>query len=328
MTATVALERFEVMTKPIADVFRSNRAFKTGQAWTWGNPAAGIVHTFSINGIHYANAISVDQALRHDAARILGNYVQKLPLAVILRKVTAKGGTMTARAKKPDETETVVQWPDTIVSTDTKDIDLGPPLKQLLQDLGIKGTTDDEATADKPKAALAGTPVSVSIIEAGATAASKGWAALIAALGGATAVWGAASDLWKSESAIQGDLVIAAAVVLAACALGVALIMYGDVRARGQGAAAQYSARAAIATAFLRGAAAVKPPAPPSGPSTAAPADQPPATKASTPPAKTPESDDFAEIRAELKATQTQVSGISKNTEQILKAVSERGSSD
>ena len=203
-----------------------------------------------------------------------------------------------------NSSETVVQWPDTIVSTDKKDTDLGPPLTQLLVDLGIKGTTTGETSAEDPLTAVKGTPVSVSIIEAGATAASKGWAALIAALGGATAVWGAVTNFWKSESAIQGSLVIAAAVVIAACALGVALIMYGDVRARGQGAAAQYSARAAIATAFLHGATiAVKIPGAVSDPQ----------------PNKTAP-DGSADIRTEVQATQKQVSGISDTTQQILKA--------
>jgi hypothetical protein len=222
---------------------------------------------------------------------------------------------VTDRPAKSDETETVVEWPDTIVSSETGDKDLGPPLKQLLVDLGIKGTTASETSADKASAAVKGTPVSVAIIEAGATAASKGWAAAIAALGGATAVWGAASDFWKSELAIQGNLVIAAAVVIAACALGTALIMYGDVRARGQGAAAQYSARASIATAFLRGATiAVKTPTPaPGSPSKTAASD------GLTASAGSPSPDGLADIRTQVEAAQRQISSVSDTTQQILK---------
>ena len=214
---------------------------------------------------------------------------------------------MTTRTAK--SVDTVVQWPDTIVSSDKTDTDLGPPLTQLLVDLGIKGTAADETLAGAPSTALKGTPVSVSIIESGATAASKGWATLIAALGGGTAVWGAVTNFWKSESGIQGNLVIGAAVVIAACALGVALIMYGDVRARGQGAAAQYTARAAIATAFLQGATiAVKIPAAVSGP-------QP--DKAAPPP---PPPDGSADIRTEVQATQKQIGDIDGTAQQILKA--------
>lgn len=217
---------------------------------------------------------------------------------------------MTTRTKKIDEaepqTEIVVQWPNAVVSTDKADLDLGPPLTQLLRDLGIKGTKNDESSAENYLTAVKGTPVSVSIIEAGATAASKGWAALIAALGGATAIWGAVTDFWKSETAIQGNLVIAAAIVIAACAVGAALIMYGDVTARGRGAAAQYSARAAIATSFLRGA-------------TMSVKVVPPATE---PQFDTKVRDDLVDIRTEIKETQKQVSGVSDTVQQILKGTS------
>jgi hypothetical protein len=215
-------------------------------------------------------------------------------------------------------TRTVVQWPDTVVSKAGADNDLGLPLIQLLVDLGIKGDAAAEGSAESPVTAVTGTPVSVSIIEAGATAASKGWAALIAALGGTTAVWGAASDFWKSESTIQGTLVIAAAVVIAACALGIALIMYGDVRARGQGAAAQYSARASIATAFLRGAVATAKPEAATAKPEAVTAK--PAATAGDPHAETTARDDLADIRAGFTAAQKQISGISETTQQVLKA--------
>lgn len=164
---------------------------------------------------------------------------------------------MSQRKTKPLG-ESVVEWPHELVSSSNADKDLGPPLAQLLVDLGIKGTPGDQLTASKASSAVSGTPFSVSIIEAGATAASKGWTTLIAALGGATAVWAAATNFWNGQPApTRGALVIGAAVVVAACALGAALIMYGDVRARGQGAAAQYYARASVASAFLQGATTV-----------------------------------------------------------------------
>lgn len=158
----------------------------------------------------------------------------------------------------PQANESLVEWPHIIISKDEKDNDLGPPLAQLLADIGIKGTRDDEEEAHSASTAVTGLPVSVSIIEAGATAASKAWAAAIALLGGGTAVWAAATDFWNGQDPqTRGALVIAAAIVIAACALGAALIMYGDVRARGQGAAAQYCARASVASAFLRGATSI-----------------------------------------------------------------------
>lgn len=161
----------------------------------------------------------------------------------------------TTSINHPQANESLVEWPCITVSKDDKDNDLGPPLAQLLADIGIKGTKEDEGEARSASTALTGLPVSVSIIEAGATAASKAWAAALAALGGGTAVWAAVTDFWNGQvPQTRGTLVIAAAIVVAACALGAALIMYGDVRARGQGAAAQYYARASVASEFLRGA--------------------------------------------------------------------------
>lgn len=158
--------------------------------------------------------------------------------------------------------ETVVQWPQAVVSGTTSDGDLGPPLAQLLIDLDVKGSESDRKTASSVPAAFKGVPTGIAIIEAGATAASKGWAAAIAALGGGTAAWAAISDFWDSAGETRGALVTAAAVVIAACALGAALIMYGDVQARGRGAAAQYAARAAVAVAFLKEARGASQPAP------------------------------------------------------------------
>ena len=82
--------------------------------------------------------------------------------------------------------EPVVQWPETVVNNTEKDNDLGPPLVQLPREHGIKGTLNDENSVENPTTAVKNTPVSVSIIEAGATLVSKEGAAL----GGATAVWG------------------------------------------------------------------------------------------------------------------------------------------
>jgi hypothetical protein len=147
--------------------------------------------------------------------------------------------------------EPVVQWPHTTVSSSVSDADVGPPLAQLLIDLDIKGTESDQQQAGSFGMAFTGTPTSVAIIEAGATAASKWWSAALAALGGGTAIWAGVSNFWKSQSNVQNHLVIGAAVIIAASALSIGLIMYGDVRARGQGAAAQYQARATIAAAFL-----------------------------------------------------------------------------
>ena len=50
---------------------------------------------------------------------------KNLALVVLLQEVAAKGGAMTTPTTNTDET--VVQSPDTIVSSDKTDTDLGPP---------------------------------------------------------------------------------------------------------------------------------------------------------------------------------------------------------
>jgi hypothetical protein len=214
--------------------------------------------------------------------------------------------------QRPNPQQVVVEWPYTSVSGNPSDTDLGPPLEQLLQDLDIKGTPDDVLKAQQPSTAVTGgVPVSVSIIEAGATAASKGWAAAIATLGGGTALWAAVTNFWNGQATqTRGMLVIGAAIVIAACALGSAFIMYGDVRARGQGAAAQYYARSAIASQFLRGAAAVtRAGATPGGVSAANGAHPSQASQ-----------DGMPDIVAGLQNTQEQVSGVHDTVHQILAA--------
>jgi hypothetical protein len=211
----------------------------------------------------------------------------------------------------------MVQWPHTSVSSSASDGDLGPPLEQLLQDLNIQGTPDDVAKAQTPSTAVqGGLPVSVSIIEAGATAASKGWAAVVAALGGGTAIWGAVTNFWSGQAVqTRGLLAIGAAIVIAACALGVAFIMYGDVRARGQGAAAQYAARSAIATEFLRGAAAITRAGPTTTTTAAVNTAAPTANGAHPTSAGQAGSPD---IIAEFKNTQDQVSTVHDGVQQVL----------
>ncbi len=161
-------------------------------------------------------------------------------------------------ASQLHDSEAVVEWPCSVVSKVEDENDLGTPLSQLLTDLAIKGKPEDEQKTDGVTAAFSGTPVSVSIIESGLTAGSKWWATSLAALGGGTAVWARVSDFWMGKAVgVQTAMMFSVAIVIAACILGIAAIMYGDVRARGQGAAAQYHARAEVAVAFLAGATAM-----------------------------------------------------------------------
>jgi hypothetical protein len=221
--------------------------------------------------------------------------------------------------------QVVVEWPNTSVSSNPSDTDLGPPLEQLLEDLDIKGSPADVLKAEQSSTAVTGgLPVSVSIIEAGATAASKGWATAIAALGGGTAIWAAVTDFWNGQATqTRGLLIIGAAIVIAACTLGSAFIMYGDVRARGQGAAAQYYARSAIASEFLRGAAAVMRAGATPGGMSAANGAQPSLASQDGANGAHPSlasQDGMPDIVAGLKNTQEQVSGVHDAVQQILAA--------
>jgi hypothetical protein len=227
---------------------------------------------------------------------------------IIAEALSNLGGAM---AQRTDPARTVVEWPHSSVSSSANDNDLGPPLEQLLQDLSILGTPDAVTKAQTSSTAVrGGLPVSVSIIEAGATAASKGWAAAVAAVGGATAVWAAVTDFWNGQAVqTRGTLIIGAAIVVAACALAAAFIMTGDVRARGQGAAAQYYARSLIASEFLRGAAAV----------TRIGALPAVALTASGANPNSAGHDGLPDVLAGVKNAQEQVSGVNDVAQQILK---------
>lgn len=67
-----------------------------------------------------------------------------------------------------------VQIPGKAVS-DEKDV--RRPVRILLEDLNLLGTEAETKEAEGFKAAFAGPPQSVAVIEAGATAAAKWWAA-------------------------------------------------------------------------------------------------------------------------------------------------------
>src|SRR5438270_9395446 len=100
-------------------------------------------------------------------------------------------------------TEVVVDFPKSITSTDEADQDLGPPLSQLLIDLDLKGSTHDAQQAGSLRAAVSGTPDGVAIIEAGATAAAKGWSTVLALAGGATAAGTAFEAFWAKSSDVH-----------------------------------------------------------------------------------------------------------------------------
>ncbi len=98
--------------------------------------------------------------------------------------------------------------------------DIEAPTLALLRGLSLLPTEDD-AKKNGPAAAFRGAPDSVAVIEAGATAASKGWAVFIA--GGAAAVAARVVTVWESlkeNSWNQPFAILALGIVFAAAVAG------------------------------------------------------------------------------------------------------------
>jgi len=129
--------------------------------------------------------------------------------------------------------------------------DILAPVQALLRGMSIL-PADGDMTKTGPAAAVTGGPDSVSIIEAGGTALSKGFASLIALVGGATVVTTVVTGFWKHEStSVRVTLLGGSAFLLAAAAIAIALIVASDVAGRASGAVALYDARRHVATALL-----------------------------------------------------------------------------
>jgi hypothetical protein len=130
--------------------------------------------------------------------------------------------------------------------------DILAPAQALLRGLSILPASSD-LNGNALSVAVTGTPDSVSIIEAGGTALSKGFASLIALLGGATAVTTAVTGFWKNETTtVRVTLLGGSAFFLAAAAIAIAVIVASDVTGRAAGAVAQYEARRHIGTTLLQ----------------------------------------------------------------------------
>ncbi len=135
---------------------------------------------------------------------------------------------------------------------DTGD-DLSGPVVQLLTDIHVLASEADFKKAGTAQAALTGPPESVAIIEAGATAASKVGSIAIGALGGLPAIVAVIEGIWGHESdPVRIAFVGGGALVLAAISIAIGIIISADVGGRAAGSAAEYHARALVASTFLR----------------------------------------------------------------------------
>lgn len=130
--------------------------------------------------------------------------------------------------------------------------DLSTPTVELLTKLCLLPEAEDVKAADGPMAAFKGPPPSVAIIEAGATAASKWWSTAIA--GGAAGSTGFVATIWDKfdDQWTQAFALLAAGLILAAAAWGIAYLLASDVRGRAAAMVAVIEARRDIAIEMTR----------------------------------------------------------------------------
>lgn len=147
-----------------------------------------------------------------------------------------------------DESTYTSQLPARAVSTDGDDLVIAAA--DLLRGLSLLPKAGETASAFK------GTPDSVAVIESGALALSKLWAAGLGA--SILALWSSIGGWWVAQDGpVKVGVLWAAALASAALALGLAYIVGSDVRGRAAATVATVEARAKVAKSFIREAAAL-----------------------------------------------------------------------
>ena len=140
--------------------------------------------------------------------------------------------------------------------------DLVKPSTDLLIGLNLLGTEDEQKSADGPLAIFTGPPQSVALLESGATALSKWWAAGLGA--SIAALWGTVATWWGGQPAdIKVGVVWGTAIATSALVLAVAYIVGSDVRGRATAAVATINSRAHVAGTYDDNAAKLYSPPPP-----------------------------------------------------------------
>jgi len=157
---------------------------------------------------------------------------------------------------------TDVKWP-------AANADLLGPTKDLLEGVAvlegvadIKDASGTAAPKDRPfkPFSTSATPYSMQVITAGSLAFSQQAAKIVTALGGSAAILAAIKAIWfTSGSAERAAIIAGAAAVLAAVFISLAIIVRSDVQARATAQAAEYEARARIASVFLQTAGRAQP---------------------------------------------------------------------
>jgi hypothetical protein len=150
-----------------------------------------------------------------------------------------------------------VQIPGKAVS-DEKDV--RQPTRELLEDLYLLGTKDDYAKSGSFSSLFTGPPESVSVIEAGATTATKWWAA---GLGAAVLLlWGYVRKWWPNEhDGIRAVVVGSTALVTSVVAVAISYLFASDVRGRAAATVSTIEARTQLAIEMIKAAQGVYKPA-------------------------------------------------------------------
>jgi hypothetical protein len=141
-----------------------------------------------------------------------------------------------------------VRIPSQAVAPDGADI--CPPVRALLEGIDLLGTSDESKAAASFESTFKGPPQSVALIEAGATAASKWWAAGL----GATVVglWAAVGSWYEDQpERVQTVILGGTAFVTAALVLAIGYLIASDVRGRAAASIAVIQARANVATTMV-----------------------------------------------------------------------------
>ena len=89
-----------------------------------------------------------------------------------------------------------IKWPADAV--DASNTDLAGPLRDLLQELNLLETKQDQATSQS-KGINASTPWSLQVITAGSLQLSKVATVIVSSLGGGAAIWAAVKGFWISQ---------------------------------------------------------------------------------------------------------------------------------
>jgi hypothetical protein len=129
--------------------------------------------------------------------------------------------------------------------------DVLPDTRALLQNLYLLPDKDEMVAAGKPSAMFGGPPQSVALIEAGATALSKWWAAGLGA--SVLGLWPAILAFWDDQPEPNRRVIlVAASIATAAAILAIGYIIGSDVRGRSAAAVATIEARTKVADTMLR----------------------------------------------------------------------------